>query len=80
VSCKRAVAGVVGQQPYSGDVVLERVGGPHGCHIQTETPIATNHYTTEIDVIMRDFDPEELCVPLPENLIHELEWEEQMTK
>lgn len=30
--------------------------------------------------IMRDFDPEELRVPLPENLIHELEWEERMDK
>jgi hypothetical protein len=29
---------------------------------------------------MRDFDREELRVPLPENLINELEWEEQMDK
>ena len=28
--------------------------------------------------IMRDFDPEELRKPLPEDLIKELEWEEQM--
>src|SRR5579859_4204668 len=30
--------------------------------------------------IMRDFDPAELRIPLPENLINELEWEEQMDK
>jgi hypothetical protein len=29
---------------------------------------------------MRDFDPVELCIPLSENLINELEWEEQMDK
>src|SRR5579859_1811715 len=30
--------------------------------------------------IMRDFDPAELHIPLPENLIDELKWEEQMDK
>jgi len=30
--------------------------------------------------IMRDFDPAELRVPLPTDLIIELEWEEQMDK
>ena len=30
--------------------------------------------------IMRDFDPAELCTPLPENLMNELEWEEHMDK
>jgi len=30
--------------------------------------------------IMRDFDPAELRMPLPKNLVHELEWEEQMDK
>jgi len=29
---------------------------------------------------MRDFDPAELRIPLPENLINELEWEEQIDK
>jgi hypothetical protein len=30
--------------------------------------------------IMRDFNPAELPIPLPKNLINELEWEEQMDK
>jgi len=30
--------------------------------------------------IMRDFDPAELRILLPENLIDELKWEEQMDK
>jgi hypothetical protein len=29
---------------------------------------------------MRDFDAAELCAPLPEDLIKELEWEEKMNK